>query len=225
MNQSFSNLEKYRDNLPGYVRGRLTGPDASAEDRALAAEIEAAAATDPELQTAIREETRLDEWLDAYKTPEISAEFERRFWHRFHHGKLTGETGGFGARMLRLTGPIAAAALIAVALVMFWNGESVSPLNVTIGGTPVIDAGSDDPDLDDDEDWSPYYGVGDANDRLLHRLDLQSLRTLKQLDNEAFLPLDNLGHPDDLRLVDDLDTLKAVDELDSLDGNKEGSRE
>lgn len=224
MNQSFSNLEKYRDDLPGYVRGRLTGPHASAEDRALASEIEAAAATDPELQSAIREETRLDEWLEAYKTPEVSAAFERRFWHRFHHGKLTGETGGIGARVLRLAGPIAAAALVAVALVMFWNGGAVSPLHVTIGGTPVSDAGSDDDladDLDDDEDWSPYYGVGDADDRLVSRLDGQSLRLLKKLDNEAFLPLDNLGHPDDLRLVDDLDTLKAVDELDSKEGTRE----
>lgn len=218
-------VEKYRDHLPGYVRGRLTGPGATAEERALAAEIEAAAARDPALQQAIREETRLDEWLDAYKTPEISADFERRFWHRFHHGKLTGETGGWGGRIVKLAGPVAAAALIAVALVMFWNGGQVTPLNVTIGDKPVfVDAGDDD-QVSDDEDWSPYYGVGDADDRLVRKLDLESLRTMKQLDNEAFLPLDNLSHPDDLRLVDDLETLKNIDELDNGNGSKEGTRE
>ena len=220
-------VEKYRDHLPGHVRGRLTGPGASAEDRALAAEIEAAAARDPALQQAIREETRLDEWLDAYKAPEISADFERRFWHRFHHGKLTGETGGWGGRIVKLAGPIAAAALIAVALVMFWNGGQVTPLDVTIGETPVVTDNADDlsDDVSDDEDWSPYYGVGDADDRLVRKLDLESLRTMKQLDSEAFLPLDNLSHPDDLRLVDDLETLKAIDELDNGNGSKEGTRE
>lgn len=199
-------LEKYRDDLTDFVRGRL--------DQARAAEILQAAQQDENLKAAIESERSLDRWLEYYELPELSDGFEGRFWRRFHAEKLD-EATTRSTWMFKLIGPLAAGVLIAIAIIIFgqYDYDLDGHQNTTAetqeaeDNAPVIETDWTDEEI--------QYITGSSTDEAkLDRLGIEELELLKTLDDAAFLPLDELERPEDLLLADDLSTIDKLAEDD-----------
>jgi hypothetical protein len=201
-------LEKYRDDLPELIRGRLD-PDR-------AGEILRAAGQDAELREAIESERSLERWLEYYEVPEPAAGFERRFWARFHEERVAGGRSGW---LLKLAGPLAAGVLIALGVILFVNtGDDPGNGGGTTADTR--DAGGETGGVSDDVseieiDWDDTefeYIAGGRPDGAAERLDLRTLELLKALDDPAFLALDDLQRPDDMLVIDELDLIAQLAE-------------
>ena len=201
--------EKYREDLPEFIRGRL--------DSGRAAEILRAAEQDSELREAIEQERTLERWLEYYEVPELGEGFERRFWNRFHDEKVASSTGR-GAWMFKLIGPLAAGVLIAVGIILFVgndeqpidNGGSTAEVNDDAG---VEDAGEEPViEIEWDDSEFTYIAGGETPVEQRGGLDLETLELLKVLDDPAFLPLDELDRPDDMAVIDELELLTKLAE-------------
>ncbi|MEZ5991513.1 MAG: hypothetical protein R3E76_04090 [Planctomycetota bacterium] len=196
-------LEKYRDDLTDFVRGRL--------DQARAAEILQAAQQDENLKAAIESERSLDRWLEYYELPEISDGFEGRFWRRFHAEKLD-EATTRSTWMFKLIGPLAAGVLIAIGVVLFVNNDDAPITDPTTAETQEPDDSAPVIETDWTDEEIQYITGGTEEDTKLDRLGVEELELLKALDDAAFLPLDELERPEDLLLADDLDTINKLAE-------------
>ena len=192
-------IEKYREDLPELIRGRL--------DPARAGEILHAAEHDAELRAAIEQERSLERWLEYYEVPEPAAGFERRFWNRFHEEKVAPGRAGW---LFKLVGPLAAGVLIAVGVILFVNeddppvNEPTTAENPVETETPVIEVEWDDSEFE--------YIAGGEPPLTSDRLDLETLEMLKALDDPAFLALDNLERPDDMAVIDELELIAELSE-------------
>jgi hypothetical protein len=199
-----SAYEKYREDLPEFIRGRL--------DVARAQEILKAAEDDEVLRAAIESERSLERWLDYYEVPEAPG-LEGRFWQRFHEEKLIG--GKRSLWLMKLVGPLAAAVLVAIGVIVFVNNgdEGADPA----GNTPVADTETEAPALDvtfEDSEWDYLVGapVPVGENGRGDKLDAEALATLRMLDNPAFVALDDLSQAEDLAVIDDLDLLTQLAE-------------
>lgn len=195
--------EKYHEDLPELIRGRL--------DAGRAGEILRAAEQDSELRAAIEQERSLERWLEYYEVPAPGEGFEGRFWRRFHNEKMD-ESTGRAAWLFKLIGPLAAGVLIAVGIILFVNrDEPVQPAENTtaeqpteIEEAPVLEVEWDDSEFE-------YIAGGEQPDT--HgRLDLETLELLKALDDPAFLALDDLARPDDMAVINELELLAQLAE-------------
>ncbi|MCA8937388.1 MAG: hypothetical protein KDB68_14410 [Planctomycetes bacterium] len=198
-------LEKYRDDLTDFVRGRL--------DQARAAEILQAAQQDETLKAAIESERSLDRWLEYYELPELSDGFEGRFWRRFHAEKLD-EATTRSTWMFKLIGPLAAGVLIAIGVVLFVNNDDAPVTDPTTAETQETEDNAPVIETDWTDEEIQYITGGTEEDTKLDRLGVEELELLKALDDAAFLPLDELERPEDLLLADDLDTINKLAEDD-----------
>jgi hypothetical protein len=196
--------EKYREDLSDFIRGRL--------DVARAQEILKAAEDDEVLRAAIESERSLERWLDYYEVPEVEG-LEGRFWQRFHEEKLIG--GKRSLWLMKLVGPLAAAVLIAIGVIVFVNNgdEGADPAD----NTPVADTETEAPALDvtfEDSEWDYLVGAPAPVGENVRgdKLDAEALATLRTLDNPAFVALDDLSQPEDLAVIDDLDLLTQLAE-------------
>lgn len=190
--------EKYREDIPEFIRGRL--------DTVRAAELLKAAEDDEVLRAAIEQERTLERWLDYYEVAE-PAGLEARFWSRFHEEKVVG--GKRSLWLLKLAGPLAAAVLIAVGVILFVNDEETA----TLDPTPVAEV--DETSLEvtwDDVEFDVLSGVPTAPDGRGDVLDAEALATMRALDNSAFLPLDDLAQPEDLAVIEDFELLTQIAE-------------
>jgi hypothetical protein len=190
--------EKYREDIPEFIRGRL--------DAERAAELLKAAEDDAVLRAAIESERSLERWLDYYEVTE-PAGLEGRFWRRFHEEKVV--AGRRSLWLLKLAGPLAAAVLIAVGVILFVNDEETP----TPDPTPVAEA--DDASLEvtwDDVEFDVLSGVPTEPDARGDKLDAEALATMRALDNSAFLPLDDLSQPEDLAVIEDFELLTQIAE-------------
>lgn len=198
-------LEKYRDDLTDFVRGRL--------DQARAAEILQAAQQDENLKAAIESERSLDRWLEYYELPELSDGFEGRFWRRFHAEKLD-EATTRSTWMFKLIGPLAAGVLIAIGVVLFVNNDDAPVTDPTTAETQETEDNAPIIETDWTDEEIQYITGGSTDEAKLDRLGIEELELLKALDDAAFLPLDELERPEDLLLADDLSTIDKLAEDD-----------
>jgi hypothetical protein len=205
--KTMSAYEKYREDLPELIRGRL--------DPGLAGEILAAAQEDETLRNAIEQERTLERWLEYYEVPEPSEGFQSRFWRRFGQERVVDARGAVW--LMRLVGPLAAAILIAVGVIAFINtGDDPAPIDDTAS---TEDAG-EEPELEvtwpEDEFDHIISGTvpSDTEGETSRRktLSAEDLELMKALDNSAFLPLDDLDRPEDMTVIDDLDLLTKLAE-------------
>jgi hypothetical protein len=197
-----SAYEKYREDLPDFIRGSM--------DVARAQEILKAAEDDEVLRAAIESERSLERWLDYYEVPNAPG-LEGRFWKRFHEEKLVG--GKRSLWLMKLVGPLAAAVLIAIGVIVFVNNgdEGTDPAD----DTPVAEVEVDAPEVTwEDNEWDYLVGapapVGESARG--DKLDAEALAAMRTLDNPAFVALDDLAQPEDLAVIDDLDLLTQLAE-------------
>jgi hypothetical protein len=194
-----SAYETFREDIPEFIRGRLNAERAAA--------LLKAAEDDEVLRAAIESERSLERWLDYYEVAE-PAGLEGRFWRRFHEEKVV--AGRRSLWLLKLAGPLAAAVLIAVGVILFINDEETPPPDpnpITVGNT--------DDSLEvtwDDVEFDILSGVPTEPDARGDKLDAEALATMRALDNPAFLALDDLAQPEDLAVIEDFDVLKQIAE-------------
>lgn len=192
--------DSYYDDIPELVQGRLAP--------ARAAEILRAAQTDEALRRTIDAERALESVLEMYESPQPSAALQGSFWRRFHEGRAEG--GRRAAWALKLVGPLAAGVLILIGVVAFFR-DSTDPVP-----PPVDSAQNSNPGDAADADLDELAYLGDVEPRqeipaLPKGPDLDALETMQKLNSEAFLPLDGIGTPENVPLVDNLELLKALD--------------
>jgi len=197
-----SSYEQFRDDIPEFVRGHL--------DVVRAAELLKAAEQDEVLRAAIEQERSLERWLDFYEVPEPAAGFENRFWRRFHDEHTIAGRGSLW--LVKLIGPIAAAVLIAIGVIVFVNNDEEAPQDKTAE----VEAPQDTPaEVSWDDSEFDYIAGGPTLVEDVMRgdkLDAEALATMKTLDNAAFLALDDLDRPEDLAVMDDLELLTQIAE-------------
>ncbi|MCB9893048.1 MAG: hypothetical protein H6839_01205 [Planctomycetes bacterium] len=201
-----SAYEQYREDLPELIRGRL--------EPGRAGEILEAAKTDETLRNALEQERSLERWLDYYEVPEPSEGFQGRFWRRFSEERVI--EGRRTVWLIRLVGPLAAAILIAIGVIVFVNnGDTPPQVN---GGTASVDDAGVEPESvevtwpEDEFDYVIGSTVPDTQQPRRETLSAEDLALMKQLDNAAFLPLDDLERPEDVQVIDDLELLTELSE-------------
>ena len=194
-----SGYEIFRDDLPEFIRGKL--------DVARASELLKAAEDDEVLRAAIESERSLERWLDYYEVPE-PAGLESRFWRRFHDEKLVG--GKRSLWLLKLAGPLAAAVLIAIGVILFIDNDEPTTPEVT----PIAET-EDAPALEvtwEDDEFDYITGGPTEPEGRGDKLDAEALATMRTLDNPAFIALDDLDRAEDLAVIDDLELLTQLAE-------------
>jgi hypothetical protein len=196
--------ETFREDLPDFIRGRLEFERAS--------ELLKAAEHDEVLRAAIEQERSLERWLDYYEAPELSDGFEGRFWRKFQEERVV--AGRSSLWLVRLIGPIAAAVLIAVGVIVFINNEE-DPQTPVVKTAEVLE--TEDPSMEvtwGESEFDYIAGAPNAVEDVVRgeKLDATALATMKTLDNAAFLALDDLDRPEDLAVVDDLELLTELAE-------------
>ena len=199
-----SAYEKYREDLPELIRGRL--------DPERAGEILAAAQHDEVLRGAIEGERTLERWLEYYEIPEVSEGFQARFWRQFHEEKVV--AGRRSVWLMRLVGPLAAAVLIAVGVILFVNNDTSPPINDT-AQTDDAGEGTDTGDPVEvvwEQDEIDYVIGGEDVTPTREKLSADDLELMRALDDSAFLPLDDFDRPEDVGVIDDLELLKQLAE-------------
>ena len=200
--------EKYRDDLTDFVRGRL--------DQGRSAEILQAAQSDNELREAIETERTLDRWMEYYEVPEISGDFQARFWRRFHEQRVD-DSAARGGWVIKLLGPLAAGVLIAVGVVLFMNNdtppENTTPIAEHNDNTAPDKTETPAPDVEWQDEEITYL-TGQTPEARDEKLSVEDLELLKKLDDAAFKDLDELDRPEDLILADELDTIDKLAEDD-----------
>ena len=200
-----SAYEQYREDLPELIRGRL--------EPGRAAEILAAAQQDETLRNALEQERTLERWLEYYEVPEPSEGFQGRFWRKFGEERVV--EGRRAVWLMRMVGPLAAAILIAIGVIVFVNnGDTPAPIN---GTASTEDAGEQPAELEvtwAEDEYSYVIGdtVPDANQPKREKLSAEDLELMKKLDASAFLPLDDLERPEDMQVIDDLELLTELAE-------------
>jgi hypothetical protein len=183
--------DQFAEDIPAFVRGKL--------EPARAKQIADAAQQDQRLKRAIEEERALDRWLEYYEVPEPTAGLSATFWKRFYASR-----GGSGTLLIKLAGPIAAAVMIALGLILFINTEDAPTDDpATTAEVP------NEPEADDEFHFFDYLANGDEP-REVNAPTVEELALLKQLDDPAFAELDKLRHPDDLMLIQDQELLAEL---------------
>lgn len=200
-NLSGQQRQAYLDDIAEFAAGRLS------EERAAA--LLSAARRDPVIMQALRQEEALDGLLELYEFPELPQGLEGRFWARFQQEKLEQEglAAGRGGFWLRVLGPVAAAAVIALGVVYFTPPSPQAPNT----------SGSEQAQLPDDgngPDVDPLMelvvvepeGVPRAED-----LKPEQLKLLKAMDDPRLEALGRLEDAEDARLLEDFETLSELD--------------
>lgn len=182
------------EEVADYARGKLE------PDRARA--LEEAARDNADLRQAIEQERALDRLLEFCEVEGPSEGFRERFWKDFHEGRSYGQSG----RMLRWAGPLAAAALIAAGIFLFFDGSN----------TPLEPPQTAEIQTEDVVEFNEYRYLADPGLELedAPALNEADLSLLSLLDDAAFAELDEVRHPDDLALARDHDLLLELAEED-----------